>query len=176
METKCILLENMTVLLQTCPIERFTKFLQSAADVSVHYLNDNDEDTLLQSLLTGVVDAFSNADVTDKAKKGMSAVTMRVFTELCGILEGASAPVHIKCPVLEKLATCLSHCDPKQVSLLCEVSKDSPVSLSTSRIKCSICVSVQSVAGVTKVVCVICHALLLGESWGTKGHNTDSSG
>ena len=133
MESKCVLLENMAVLLQTFPIEQFTTFLQSAADMSVHYLSDNDEDALLRSLLTGALDAFSNADTTDEAKNGISAVTLRVFTELCGIKEEASATVHIKCPILEKLATCLSHCDPKQVSLLCEVSKDSPVSLSRSR-------------------------------------------
>lgn len=133
MESKCVLLENMAVLLQIFPIEQFTTFLQSAADISVHRLSDNDEDALLQSLLTGALDAFSNADTTDEAKNGISVIALRVFSELCGIREEASAAVHLKCPILVKLAACLSHCDPKQVSLLYDVSKDSPVSLSTSR-------------------------------------------
>ena len=121
----------MTVLLQTLPTEQFTKFLWSAAEVSVRNLSGSDEDALLQSLLTGVVDALSNTDVSYEAKKGISAVTVRVLTELFGIGEGVSAAVHIKRPILEKLAASLSHCDPKQVSLLCEVSKDCPVSLSS---------------------------------------------
>ncbi len=132
-ESKCLLLENMTVLLQTLAIERFIKFLQSAADVSVHHLSGSDEDALLQSLLTGAVDALSNTAISYEAKQGVSAVTVRVFTELCGIREEASTTVHIKRPILEKLAACLSHCDPKQVSPLCEISKGCPVSLSTSR-------------------------------------------
>ena len=133
-----MLLENMTVLLLTFPIEYFAKFLQSAANISVHHLHSNDEDTLLQFLLTGVVDTFSNGDITDEAKGCLSAVIMRLFSELCGISERTSAAVHLKCPVLEKLATCLSHCDPKQVTLLCEVSKDSPVSRSLNFEECGI--------------------------------------
>ena len=121
----------MTILLQTLPIESFTKFLQSAAEVSVHHLSGSDEDALLQSLLTGTVDALGNADTSYEAKKGISVVTVRVFTEVYGIGEEASTTVHIKCPILEKLAASLSHCDPKQVSLLCEVSKDCPVILSS---------------------------------------------
>ena len=131
MESKCVLLENMTVLLKTFPIEQFAKFLQLAVDISVHHLSGNDEDALLQSLLMGMVDAFSSVDTTDEAKKGISAVTLRVFTELCNIREGVSTTVHINCQLLENLATSLSHCDPKQVSLLCEVPRDSSVSLST---------------------------------------------
>lgn len=123
------------VLLRIFPVEHFAKFLQSAADMSIRHFSDTDEDTLLQSLLTGVVDTFSNAELTDEAKKCLSAVSVRLFADLCGISERTNplTAVHLKTPVLEKLATCLSYCDPKQVSLLCEVSKDSPVSLSTSR-------------------------------------------
>ena len=135
MESKCILLENMTVLLWVFPIEHFAKFLQSAADMSIHHLSGNDDDSLLQSLLTGAVDTYSNAELTDAAKKCLSAVIVRVFTELCDISERTTTEtaMHLNPPVLEKLATSLSHCDPKQVAFLCEVSKTSPVSPSSSR-------------------------------------------
>ena len=127
-ESKCVLLENVTVLQKILPIEQFTKFLQSAAEESLHHLSGSDKDAQLQSLLTGAVDALSNTDISYEAKKGISAVTVRVFTEVCGIGKEASAAVHIKRPVLEKLAASLSHCDPEQVSLLCKVSQDCPVS------------------------------------------------
>lgn len=123
-----MLIENMKVLLLLLSVEHFAQFLQSASNMSVHHLLDNDDDKLLQSVLTGVINTFSADSTTDVTKKCLSAVTMKLLVDLCDIAQPKEVAVHLSGPMLEKLATCLSYCDPKQVTPLCAISKDSPVS------------------------------------------------
>lgn len=132
MDSKCALLKGMVVLLVSFPLETFAKFVHAAVNVSLHCLRENDQDSLLNSFMVGWIDAYTSGGVTDVAKKFLSTTLLRLFVELCGISKTETAAVNLKSPVLEKMATCLSHCDPAEVFLHCQISSDSPVSSSTS--------------------------------------------
>lgn len=128
MDSQCKLLENLIVLLLTFPLQLFAKFLQEAAKISLHYLQESDQSLLLRSLLTGLSDTFTKEDITDEANKFISKVIMRLFVDLCDLMsKEANTAMNLNVPVLEKMATCLSHCTPSEVTLHCELSSDMPV-------------------------------------------------
>lgn len=115
----------MTVLLMILPHKAFACFSQAATSVSLLHLRGNDEDTLLNSLLLGWTDAYTGSNI---AKKFLSTSILRLFVDLCDITETATIAVSLKSLMLERMAACLSHCDPATVSLHCQISSDSPVS------------------------------------------------
>ena len=121
----------MTLLLKTFSLKSFAKFALTAAVMSVSYLRRDNRDSLMQSLLTGLTSTSSSNGLTEQAKKYLSNVTKNLFTEVSGIRGDtmpASSPVTLSVSLLEKLALCLSHCDPGEVSHWCSISSSSPVS------------------------------------------------
>ena len=132
MESKCTILKGMVVLLMSFPLETFAKFVHVAVNVSMHCLREKDQDSLLNSLMVGWTDAYVSISVTDEAKKFLSTTLLRLFVELCDISKAETVAVKLKSSVLEKMATCLSHCDPAEVFLHCQVSSTSPVSCLTA--------------------------------------------
>lgn len=132
MESKCTLLKGIVVLLVSFPLEIFAKFVHVAVNVSLHSLREEDQDSLLHSLMVGWTDAYTSGSVTDEAKKFLSTTLLRSFVELCGTSKAETAAVNLKSPILEKMATCLSYCDPAEVFLHCQISSNSPVSCLTA--------------------------------------------
>ena len=110
------------------PLESFANFIHVAVSVSLHSLRDKDQDLLLHSLMVGWTDAYTSGSVTVEAKKFLSTTLLRLFVELCGISKAETTAVNLNSLVLEKMATCLSHCDPAEVFLHCQIFSNSPVS------------------------------------------------
>ena len=127
MDSMCVLLENMAILLVSLPLKHFTKFAQAAAHVSLGHLQEHNQDLVLKSLMTGFIHAHTSEEVTYEAKRRLSAIVVRLFCDLCGMCEATTASVNLDSSILEKLATCLSYCDPAQASLHCQLTRDGPV-------------------------------------------------
>ena len=130
--SKCLILENIAILLETLSLKSFAKFVHAAAVMSVSYLQRDYQDLLIKSLLTGLSSACSSGGLADQAKKCLCNIIVKLYVDVSGLSDVAktvSAPVCLKGPLLEIMSTCLSHCDPEEVSQRCKISSSSPVSL-----------------------------------------------
>ena len=121
-DSKCLLVENMMVLLMSLPLKNVSKFIQLVANVSLNYLQGNDQYFLLKSFLTGLIAAHTNGDVSDEAKICLSENIVCLFADLCGICESTTAALNLRSSVLMKMATCLSNCNPAKVTVMCQVT------------------------------------------------------
>ena len=129
-QSKCLILENIALLLKIFPLRSFSKFVLTAAVMSISYLQRDNEALLMESLLTGLASASSSDGLTEPAKKCLSNIVKKLFVEMSGN-DNTSSSVTLSVSLLEKLSLCLSHCDPEDVSQWCNVTSNSPVSLIT---------------------------------------------